>query len=130
MAAQTGAEKLATWVVGLHYADLPPDVVFHAKRCVLDTLGVQLRGATLPWVQPVYEYVRSISGSGSATVSYHGDRLATPYAAYANSTFSCSCELQHHGLPESAHPGVTVIPAVQAIAEQLGSTGKEVITAI
>ena len=130
MPAKTGAQKLARWVVRLRYEDLPPEVVFHAKRCMLDILGIQIRGATLPWVQPVYEYVRSMGGNGAATVSYYGDRLPTAYAAYANSTFSYSCELQHHGSPESAHPGVIVIPTVQALGEQLGSSGKEIIAAM
>ena len=130
MAEATAAQRLARWVTRLRYEDLPPDVIIHAKRCMLDTLGVQIRGATLPWILPVYEYVRSIGGNGAATISYYGDRVATPYAAYANSTFSYSCELQHHGSPESAHPGVIVIPAIQALAEQLGSTGKEIIVAM
>jgi 2-methylcitrate dehydratase PrpD len=51
-------------------------------------------------------------------------------AAYANSTFSYSCELQHHGSYGSAHPGVTVIPVVQALGEQLGSSGREMMAAM
>ena len=130
MSEQTGAQKLARWVVGLRYQDLSSEVMRHVSRCMLDTLGVQIRGATLPWVQPVYQYVRSIGGTGSGTVTYYGDRLAAPYAAYANSAFSYSCELQHHGSPESAHPGVIVVPTVQALGEQLGSTGQEIASAM
>lgn len=130
MAGGTVANRLARWVVGLNYEDLSPEAVFHAKRCMLDTLGVQIRGATLPWIQPVYRYVRSVGGNGEATVTYHGDRLSAPYAAYANSTFSYSCELQHHGSFGSAHPGVIVIPTIQALGEKLGSTGRELILAM
>ena len=50
----------------------PPDAVSHAKRCLLDTLGVQVRGATLPWVQPVYRYARAASAKAEATVTVHG----------------------------------------------------------
>ncbi len=126
----TLASKLADWVVGLRYENLPEDAVFHAKRCMLDTLGVQIRGATLPWIQPVYRYVRALAGRGEATVTYHGDRLSAPYAAYANSTFSYSCELQHHGSFGSAHPGVIVIPVIQALGEQLQSSGCDAIAAM
>lgn len=129
-AGETVAGRLARWVVGLRFEDLSPEVVFQAKRCMLDTLGVQVRGATLPWIQPVYRYVRSAGGREEATVTYHGDRLGAPYAAYVNSTFSYSCELQHHGSFGSAHTGVSVIPAIQALGEQLGSTGRELITAM
>ena len=129
MPGTTMAERLARWVVGLRYEDLSADAVFHAKRCMLDTLGTQIRGATLPWIQPVYRYIKTLGGDG-ATVTYHGDRLSVPYAAYVNSTFCYSCELQHHGSYGSAHTGVTVIPTVQALAEQLGSSGRDVITAM
>ncbi len=130
MAGETIAARLARWVIGLRYEDLSPEVVFHARRCMLDVLGVQIRGATLPWVQPVYRYVRSLGGPTEATITYHGDRISTPYAAYANSTFSYSCELQHHGSLRSAHTGVIVVPTVQALGEKLGSTGRDAITAM
>ncbi len=130
MTQQTAAQRLARWVVALRYEDLTPDAIYHAKRCVLDTLGVQLRGATLPWVQPAYLYARSIGGNDVATISYHGERVHAPYAAYANSVFSYSCELQHHGSPGSAHVGVIVVPVVQALGEQLGASGKDIITAM
>ena len=126
----TVAGRLARWVTGLAFEQLPQEVVWHAKRAMLDTLGVQVRGATLPWVQPVYRYFRGAGGSAEATVTYHGDRVSAPYAAYINSAFSYSCELQHHGSYGSAHTGVIVIPTVQALAESLGATGKQMLTAI
>ena len=113
----TLAGRLAHWVTGLRFDALSPQTVKEAKRCVLDTLGVQVRGATLPWVQPVYRYVRSAGGRQEATVTYHGDRAEAPYAAYANSAFSYSCELQHHGTFGSAHTGVIVVPVIQALGE-------------
>lgn len=128
--AETVAGSLAQWVTGLRYDDLTPDAVRHAKRCMLDTLGVEIRGATLPWIQPVYRYVRSIGGGAQATVAYHGDRLSAPYAAYLNSTFSYSCELQHHGSYGSAHTGVIVVPTIQALGETLGSSGRALIAAM
>ncbi len=29
----TAAQRLARWVVALRYEDLPPDAIYHAKRC-------------------------------------------------------------------------------------------------
>lgn len=124
------AGRLARWVTGLKFEDLSSEVMRHAKRCMLDTLGVEIRGATLPWIQPVYRYIRSVGGGEEATVTYHGDRLGAPYAAYLNSTFSYSCELQHHGSYGSAHTGVIVVPTIQALGEKLGASGKELITAM
>jgi 2-methylcitrate dehydratase PrpD len=128
--SETLAEKLARWVIELEFENLSAEVVGSAKRCLLDTLGVEIRGATLPWIQPVYRYIRNAGGSGEATVTYHGDRLSAPYAAYLNSTFAYSCELQHHGSYGSAHTGVIVVPTIQALGEQLGSSGRELIAAM
>ena len=129
-AEETLALRLGRWVRDLTFDDLTPDTVRHAKRALLDTLGVQVRGATLPWVHPVYRYVSRAFGPGEASVTYHGDRLSAPYAAYVNSAFSYSCELQHHGSYGSAHTGVIVVPAVQALAESLGANGTDMITAM
>jgi 2-methylcitrate dehydratase PrpD len=129
MSGETIAQTLARWVTDLKYEALTPEAVFQAKRCMLDTLGVQLRGATLPWVLPVYRGLRT-SGGDEAAVSYYGDRLSAPYAAYVNSAFSYACELQHHGPLGSAHVGVVVGPAVQALGEKLGSSGRDIITAM
>src|SRR3954471_3532427 len=130
MTQETAAQRLARWVVRLRYEHLTPDAIYHAKRAMLDTLGVQLRGATFSWVQPGYLYARSIGGNDVATISYHGERVHAPYAAYANSAFSYSCELQHHGSPGSAHTGAIVVPVVQALGELLACSGRDVITAM
>jgi 2-methylcitrate dehydratase PrpD len=103
------------------------EVLYQAR---LDTLGVEIRGATLPWILPVYQHIRTMDGKGEATVSYYGDRLPAPYSAYANSTFSYACELQHHGSPGSAHSGVIVVPTVQALGEKSGSSGRDIIVAM
>jgi 2-methylcitrate dehydratase PrpD len=130
MTQEYAVQRLARWVVALRYEDLPPQVLHHAKRAMLDTLGVQIRGAILPWVQPGYLYARSIGGNDVATITYHGDKVHAPYAAYANSGFSYSCELQHHGSPGSAHTGAIVGPVIQALGELYDSSGKEIITAM
>ena len=70
------------------------------------------------------------AGNRKRPSRYHGDRLSAPYAAYANSMFSYSCELQHHGSFGSAHTGVIVVPVVQALAEKLGSSGRDIIAAM
>ncbi|MBI2862919.1 MAG: MmgE/PrpD family protein [Chloroflexi bacterium] len=130
MNGDTIARRLARYVMGLQFEDLPAPVVAKAKECVLDQLGVQLRGSTLPWVQPVYRFVKTLGGRPESTITYYGDRTVAPYAAYANSTFSYSCELQHHGAPGGAHVGVITIPTALALSEVVGASGRDLITAI
>lgn len=71
----TIANGIGTWIVGLSYDDLPPEVVKRAKQCILDQLGVQMRGATLPQVQPVRQLVEAMGGTPEATVAEDFGRL-------------------------------------------------------
>ena len=124
----TIAQQLGDWVSALEYDKLPPEVIASAKLCLLDFIGVALRGATFPQVAPVRALLKSLGGNPVATV-IGGDRTSLPYAALANGTFGHSCEFDDshfHG----GHPGVCVIPAALAVGEQEGIDGKTLITAI
>jgi 2-methylcitrate dehydratase PrpD len=124
----TIAQRLGDWVSALEYDDLPPEVITSAKLCLLDFIGVALRGATFPQVAPVRALLKSLGGNPVATV-IGGDRTSLAYAALANGTFGHSCEFDDshfHG----GHPGVCVIPAALAVGEQEDIDGKTLITAI
>ena len=124
----TIAQQLGDWVSALRYEDLPPEVIASAKLCLLDFIGVALRGATFPQVAPVRALLEALGGNPVATV-IGGHRTSLPYAALANGTFGHSCEFDDshfHG----GHPGVCVIPAALATGEQQRIDGKALITAI
>ncbi len=125
----TIAEGLASFVVGLRYEALPLPVVQKAKQCILDQLGVQVRGATLPHVAPVLRFVNAMEAKPESTIVYHGGRTVVPYAAYCNAVFGHSCEFDD-GLLGAGHPGVCTVPVAMALGEKVGATGKDLITAI
>lgn len=126
---ETVAVRLARWVQRLEFADIPPQSVAMARRCLLDQLGVQLRGATLPQVQPVFALVRAMEARPEATVINHGLRTTAAYAAYANGTFGHSCEFDDSHY-HAGHPGVCVIPVALALAERDNLSGRELVTSI
>jgi 2-methylcitrate dehydratase PrpD len=122
-------EELAERVMAIRHGELPADVVDRAKVCVLDQLGIEIRGATLPHVQPALTMARSFGGFPQSTVPYTGDRLPAPYAAYVASAFGHSCEYDDsHFL--CGHPGVCVIPVVLALGEHRRASGAAVIGAM
>jgi 2-methylcitrate dehydratase PrpD len=125
----TLAEELAGRLVELRSALLPADVLERAKMCVLDQLGIQIRGATLPHVQPAATVAASLGGRQESSVPGSGERLPAPYAAFVAATFGHSCEFDDsHFL--CGHPGVCVIPTVLAVAEPRHASGAEVLAAI
>jgi 2-methylcitrate dehydratase PrpD len=126
---ETVVRRIADWVVGLRFDDLPPEVVERAKLCILDQLGVQLRGATLPWVRPALELARSLGARPESTIVLHGERTAAPYAALANATFGHSCEYDDSHF-HTGHPGVCTIPVALALGERGRASGADVIAAV
>jgi 2-methylcitrate dehydratase PrpD len=126
---ETPVEQLGAQIVGISYAALPPEVVARAKDCLLDQLGVQLRGATIAHVQPALRVARRLQAAPQSTVVLHGDRTAAPLAAFVNASFGHSCEYDDaHFL--CGHPGVCTIPAGLAFAEAGHAPGQDLIRSI
>lgn len=122
------APRLAAWIAALRPADLPEDVIERAKGCVLDQLGCQIVGATLPHTRPVLHHVLSLGGREESAI-VGGGRTTPIYAAYANGSFGHSMEYDNsHVL--CGHPGAVVIPAALAFAERDHCHGRDLLTAI
>jgi 2-methylcitrate dehydratase PrpD len=110
-------------------SDVPGDAVAVTKELVLDQLGLQLLGATLPNVAPVARLVAAVGGTPESTTVGAGVRTSAPYAAYANGTFGHACQYDDsHQL--AWHPGSCVVPSVLAFAEREGRTGADAISAM
>ena len=129
MATSYVSERLASWVAGLEPGDLPADVTAMAKRLVLDQLGLQLRGSTLPNVQPVRAVAHALGGYGEATVTGGSVLVSAPQAAWVNGTLGHSAEYDDAHM-SAWHTSSAVIPAALAAAEREGGSGAELITAV
>lgn len=123
------AARLAATAAEMSITGVPAEAVVVTKNLVLDQLGLQLRGATLPNVAPVARLVAAAGGTPESTVVGTGMRASAPYAAYANGTFGHACQYDDsHQL--AWHPGSCVVPSVLALAERERRTGAEVISAV
>lgn len=121
---------LAEFAVGLRYEDLPADVVQTAKRCIIDSLGCGVYGATKPWSQAVARVVGSLGQAKTASV--WGMRMkADPLGAvFVNGTAAQGFELDDCHDQSMSHYGAGVVPPVVAAAQALGKfNGKDVILA-
>ena len=125
---RTIAQRQADWVSDLTYDTLPTEVIELSKLCLLDFLGVALRGSYMSQVAPAKSLLSQIEGITCSSV-IGGQRTSMSYAALANGTFGHSCEFDDSHI-HGGHPGVCVIPAALAAGEQQGIDGKTLITAI
>jgi 2-methylcitrate dehydratase PrpD len=127
--SRTVADRLASWVSDLDDGDLPADVVAMAKRLVLDQLGLQLRGATLPNVRPVRALATALAERGEATITGSRELASAPRAAWVNGTLGHSAEYDDAHM-SAWHTSSAVVPAALAAAEREDRSGAELIAAV
>jgi 2-methylcitrate dehydratase PrpD len=123
-------ETLAEFVARTNWADIPAAVQSHAKLVFLDTLGVTLAGSERPEVKALTERLLATGGSG-ATVYGRGWPAADPRtAALLNGIAGRAIELCEGLRFVSGQAAMQVLPGVLAVAEQAGSSGQELLTAL
>jgi len=122
------SEQLASYIVGHSYNDMPQAVVDHAKRVLLDSIGVAVAGSQKKWAQAVLSQVRRERTQGAATIWLYGDKVPDTSAALVNGMLAHSMDFNddHAGI----QVGGLIPPTALAVAEDAGSTGKELLQAI
>ena len=124
-------ERLAEFIAGHRYADLPAAVIEQAKYTIADTLGCGIAGYTAAeqecrWI---IEFVKDLGGRGEATVFLDGFRTSTPQAALANGTMIHTIDFDDTHMGSISHFGSTLVPTVFALGERLKSDGPSIINA-
>jgi 2-methylcitrate dehydratase PrpD len=129
-ARPAAAARLAAFCAELHWVDLPVAARERAKELLLDFLGVAARGSGERSSAPVLAFVRGTQPSGEASVIGADFRSSAAWAALANGTSAHAIELDDVTTESSLHPGVAVIPAALAVAEERGAPTTAFLEAI
>lgn len=128
-AVEAATAQIARFVAGAAYGDLPEQVVRAAKDSFLDTLGIAVAGAVEPAGRLLTRYVADEGGAGHSTVIGAGVRVPPRAAAEANGTLAHVVGYSDFSVPNVLHPSVAVLPAVWAVAEAVGASGKDALLA-
>jgi 2-methylcitrate dehydratase PrpD len=123
-------EKLAQFAVGIDYDSLPEGVVTAAKRAALDTLAVAIAGCGEEAAAIITAHVRELGAAGEAGVVGSGFQTAVSEAALANGTLAHALDYDDVSTSMLGHPSAPLLPAVLALAEKTGASGKDVIVAL
>lgn len=100
------------------------------RELLLDQLGCQLIGASVPWNQPVYEFVKDTKSAGPARIVRYGNKVPMDDAVLVNGTFAQGCELDDYYDQGGGHPGAATVPVILALAQKESVSGQELITAM
>lgn len=119
---------LAEQVASLVLEDIPPQVLNHARLCILDTFGVALQGSREPSSGLAQALIKAEGGIPLASIWGRSTRASALQAALLNgiSAHALDYDDTHQIVP--VHVTATVLPAVFAAAELTGKTIRKLLT--
>jgi len=124
------AASLARFVAGLRFADLPEPAIEAARRHILDTLGVAIRGRSHENAQNALRGVRALDGAaGSIALWGENATLSAPCAALANGIASHALDYDDTHTDGIVHGSAIVVPVVMALGQQRGVSGEDLVAA-
>lgn len=126
----TPESTLAAEIAGLTADRIPVAARTVAAQCVLDGIGVAVAATDEPAVRIARDVARAETPDGPATVLGHGSRTGVRAAALINGTAAHALDYDDVLGAMGGHPTVPVLPAALALAEQLGSDGRSLLTAV
>jgi len=120
-------QELAGFACRTRLADLPAQVLERTRWLVADSLPVIAAGMQQPEMQALLKYH---SSRGKSSVLGTGRRADCLEAALLNGTAGTWLELNEGNLIAKGHPGIQVLPAALALAQQSGASGEALLMAI
>ena len=120
-------EMVANWIVDTTYEDIPPDAIRVANESCFDLLGVILAGSTQKVGEIIRSYAGELGGTEEATILASGERTSVQNAALVNGTMGHALDYDDFG--GFGHPTVAIFPALLALGESIGATGRDLMEA-
>ncbi|MFI6350084.1 MmgE/PrpD family protein [Streptomyces sp. NPDC050560] len=120
--------ELAAFAAGARYEDLPEAVVREARRTVLDSLGCALASSSVPKGRMCTALSRRLGGAPESSVIGVRGKVSPTSAALANGELINAMDYSAlYG--RGGHATPSVLPAILAVAEAVGASGRELILA-
>jgi len=111
-------------------ARLPPEVIDRARWIIADSIPVIAAGMQMPEMKALVESHLDGVPPGTAWVFGAGRRALPIDAALLNGTAGTWLELDEGNLFAKGHPGIQVVPAAVAAAQERGASGADLLVAV
>jgi len=122
-------DAIIEFALGLGWSGVPEDVREVFRLSLLDWCAVGLAGVDEPVSVKLRDMVRAEGGKGKAFVFGADVALPARAAVLANGTISHALDFDDTHFLHIGHPSVTIFPAALAMAQEVGATGAEFLTA-
>ncbi|MBI2858999.1 MAG: MmgE/PrpD family protein [Chloroflexi bacterium] len=123
-------KELVEFLTNLRFEDLPQNVVETTKLCILDTIGVGLKGSRREWSKIVSRFARRAACAPESSAWSRGWKTSAQYAALVNGTSVHSIEMDDRSATLDIHCAAAVVPAAIAAADKAHAGGRDVLVAV
>ncbi len=120
------AEQFGQWCESVEYSALPDNVRRVANRAILDTIGVIAAGGRHQLIKKLLGVVGNQPGDSTLI---GGSKVSSQVAALVNGTASHVYDFDDTSYTGIMHASAVILPAILAVADEIGSDRKELITA-
>ncbi|MFC9979085.1 MmgE/PrpD family protein [Gordonia sp. NPDC127522] len=124
------ARRLASWATGLSLDAIPEKTRRAALRHLLDGLGNGIGARRRDQGGPGLSVARGLGGPAQAHPLGDAEAISAPAAAFANGVLMHALDFDDTHAGALVHPTTVVAPAVLAVAEEVGATGAQAVTAL
>ena len=122
--------RIAEFVSGLRYENIPAEVRERLKLLILDALGCAIYGAHLEWCRILRETLEQLDKTRDISIWGTDRRLSSVHAALVNGTQVQSFELDDVHREGILHVGAVTLPALIAVAQTHAQlSGRDFVTA-
>jgi 2-methylcitrate dehydratase PrpD len=119
--------RLAEFIAGLHYEDLPQSAVATVNTGFTDCIAVLVAGRGEPVVGVLCDSMLSETDKPESRVLLSARRSTAPLAALVNVTAAHAMDWDDYAF--SNHPSAILVPTILAEAEATGASGREMVAA-
>ncbi|HVH78116.1 MAG TPA: MmgE/PrpD family protein, partial [Stellaceae bacterium] len=117
--------ELGGFVADLAFQQLPAEAIDVARTGFIDTIATMIAGSRDEAPQLLKKALKP--PPGKATLYFTGEMAPAPEAAWINGTAAHA--LDYDDVALRGHPSTVLVPAIVAEAEELGASGRDMITA-
>jgi len=122
--------RIAGFVSGLTYQEIPSEVRERIKLLMLDSLGCAIYGANLEWCRILRGTLEKLDATRTTSIWGTNARLSSDHAALVNGTQVQGFELDDVHRKAVLHVGAVTLPALIAVAESHAKlSGRDFLTA-
>jgi 2-methylcitrate dehydratase PrpD len=122
-------ESIARFVTETDLEHAPPELRAQALRAVIDIVGIAIAARDDAGFRILRDTVQDDLAPGRVTVLPTATRTTASGAALLNGLAAHALDYDDVAHPMYGHPSVALIPALLAVAEDLGSSGADLLDA-